>query len=340
MTTGALSTRDETKPLILLGAVGAGILLNRFLEEGAGWLIWTVEIGVFFVILAVMLPVEIRDVSRAFRKRRATALALFVNFIFIPAFAWALGWLLLRHQPDAWAGVILYTLTPCIGWYLIFIDVAEGDMPWGIALLPWNIILQVALMPVYLYLLVGRVLPLDVGALARSVILYLLLPFALSHAIQKWVVSRRGRDYFLGPFRHALGEVKLWALVAVITSMFASQRALTLAGAGRSLWIMAVIGLFFVALFAFALILGWVGRLSYEETATLVFTTTARNSEAVIAIAIAAFPGRPWLYLAIILGPIVELPALLFLSRLLLALRGRLWHSTAMRTAAAAGGEA
>lgn len=76
-----------------------------------------------------------------------------------------MGWLILKNYPDFWVGAILYTLTPCIGWYLIFTDTAKGDVPWGIALLPWNIILQVLLMPLYLYILVGRVIPVDISAL-------------------------------------------------------------------------------------------------------------------------------------------------------------------------------
>ncbi len=321
-----LSVRDETKPLILIAAIVVGIVLNRLLGAGAEGLIWVVEIGVFFVIFAVMLPVEIKEVSRAFRKVKPTALALFVNFVFIPIFAWAMGWLFLRDQPDIWAGVILYTLTPCIGWYLIFIDLAQGDVPWGMALLPWNITLQIVLMPLYLFFLVGRVLPLDLSALTRSIVLYLFLPFVLAYALQKFIIARRGRDYFFGPIKRFMGEVKLWSLVVVIVAMFASQSALGTGDVGRIALIIGVIALFFLALFLIALAVGKIGGLTYAENTTLAFTTTARNSEAVIGIAISAFPGHPLVYFAIILGPIVELPVLLLISRLLLGLKDRLWQ--------------
>ena len=323
--THGLSVRDETKPFILIGAVLVGILINRLLGGGAPWMLSFVNIGVFFVILAVMLSVEIKEVTRAFRKVKPTILALVVNFVFIPLFAWAMGWLFLRNQPDFWAGVILYTLTPCIGWYLIFIDLAQGDVAWGMALLPWNITLQVVLMPVYLYFLVGKVLPLDLGAMVQSVVLYLFLPFILAFALQKFIIARRGRDYFFGPFKHALGEVKLWALVVVIVAMFASQSALGLGDLGRVALIIGVLALFFLVLFLLALVVGHLAGLTYEENTTLSFTTTARNSEAVIGVAISAFPGHPLVYLAIILGPIVELPVLLLISRILLSLKQKLW---------------
>jgi ACR3 family arsenite transporter len=335
-----LSVRDETKPFLLIAAVVVGILLNRFLGTGAGWLLWVVQLGVFFVIFAVMLPVEITEVSRAFRKVKPTALALAINFVFIPLFIWAAGWLFLRQFPDVWAGVILYALTPCIGWYLIFTDLAEGDVAWGMALLPWNITLQIVLMPLYLWFLVGKVLPLDLGALAGSILLYLVAPFVLAFLIQHLVIARRGRAFFFGPVKKTLGEVKLWALVVVIVAMFASQRSLGIGDLGMVALIIGVLVLFFLVLFALALVMGKLAHLPYAENATLSFTTTARNSEAVIGVAVSAFPGHPLVYFAIILGPIVELPMLLVISRVLLALKPRLWTKVAPEVPAPGSGEA
>lgn len=328
-----LGRQDANKPLILIGAIAVGLILNRWLAAGVPALLWLVEIGVFIVILAVMLPVEVTDVARAFRKGKPTALALAVNFVFIPAFAWALGWMFLRSYPDLWAGVILYTLTPCIGWYLIFIDLAGGDLPWGLALLPWNITLQVILLPAYLYLLVGRAVPVELWVLTRSVLVFLILPFALSAVLQRWAIARRGREFFVGPVRHAVGQMKLWALVLVIIAMFASQRGAGMVDLGRILLIIGVIALFFVALFALALLAGRLVHLSYAETTTLAFTTTARNSEVVLGVAVSAFPGHPLVYFAIILGPIVELPLLLLISRSMVALRDRCWAPEAAQPA-------
>lgn len=322
-----ISTRDKTKPLILIAAVAVGIAVQRLMGREVPWLLYVTEVGVFLVITAVMLPVEIRDVGRALRRVKPTIIALLVNFVFIPTFAWALGWLVLKNYPDFWAGALLYTLTPCIGWYLIFTDVAKGDVPWGIALLPWNITLQVLLLPLYAYILIGSVLPIDISALARSVVLFLVAPFVLSYAAQKFVIRAKGRDYFFGPFKSAMGEVKLWALVIVIVSMFGSQRAIALSEVPTVGLLIAFLVLFFIVLFILAVAIGRGTGLRYEETVTLAFTTTARNSEAVIGVAVTAFPGHPLVYLAIILGPVVELPMLLLIARLMLKLREVLWRT-------------
>ncbi len=288
-----LSTKDKEKPFILIGAVIAGVIIQRVIGKELPWLIYLTEIGVFFVIFAVMLPVEIKDVGRAFRKVKPTAIVLFVNFIFIPAFSWTMGWLILKNYPDFWVGAILYTLTPCIGWYLIFTDIAKGDVPWGIALLPWNITLQIVLMPLYLYILVGRVIPVDLSTLIRSVALFLIAPFILGYIVQRLMIKKKGRDSFFGPFKSAMGEVKLWALVVVIISMFASQEALAIYNINKISLLIAFLIVFFFVLFMLAIIIGRALNLGYEDTVTMAFTTTARNSEAVIGVAVEPFQVIP-----------------------------------------------
>jgi len=326
----ALSTKDKEKPFILMAAAVVGLLVQHVLGHAISALLYITQIGVFLVILAVMLPIELTDVGRAAKRIKPTALAVFINFVFIPLFAWAAGWLVLRQYPDFWVGAILYTLTPCIGWYLIFTDIAKGNVAWGIALLPWNVVLQVLLLPLYLYLLVGKVIPVDLWALSGSVGLYLIAPFVLSFVIRRALIATRGRDYFEGSFKQILGKVKLWALVLVIISMFVSQppigvSELTTVG----LLIVFLIG-FFLALFLIALLAGRVFRLNYEDNTTLAFTTTARNSEAVIGVAVSAFPGHPLVYLAIILGPIVELPMLLLIARMMLVIRNHIGTAPAV----------
>lgn len=316
-----LSTKDKEKPFILIGAAIIGIIIQNILNADIPWLNYVVEVGVFFVILAVMLPVEIKDVGSAFKKVKPTSIAIFVNFIFIPIFSWLMGWLILRDYPDFWVGAILYTLTPCIGWYLIFTDLAKGDVAWGISLLPWNITLQIALMPLYLYFLIGKVIPVDFSALIRSVLLFLIAPFVLGFLIQKYVIKKKGREYFFTNFKSFLGELKLCVLVIIILSMFISQKSLTLAEINRVGLLIIFLILFFIVLFLLAVIIGKIFRLGYSDTVTMAFTTTARNSEAVIGVAVAAFPGHPLVYMAIILGPIVELPILLVIAKIIMQFR-------------------
>jgi arsenite transporter len=321
--TGAvrLSFRDEAKPFILIAAIAAGIVLNRVADGALSSLKPIVTVGLFVAIYSIMAFVEIGDVGQAFRKRKPTALAITTNYIVVPLFAWSLGWLFLRHHSDLWAGVILYTLTPCIGWYLIFIDLAKGNMEWGLAMLPIDIVLQFTLLPVYLWLLVGNVIPIDIWQLLRSVGLFLLLPFAAAYLVRTALLRWKGREFTNGRYRRATSEAKLWALVAVVIGIFATQPRIANTELGRVGLIVATITAFFVGLFLIALAVGRVFRLGYADTTTMVFEVTARNSESVVGVAAIAFAGRPLVMLAILIGPIVELPALLGLTRIMLHLR-------------------
>ena len=328
-TRARLSVRDETKPFVLIAAIAVGIVANRLVDGRLVHWDWVSDLAVFAVMFAVMAFVEVRDVGVAFKKLRPTGLALLTNFVFTPAFAWALGWLVLRHYHDIWAGVILYTLTPCIGWYPIFTDLAEGDVAWGVSLLPWNLVLQILLLPLYLWLLVGKVVPTSASTLLGSVGLYLVAPFALAYAVRTLLERTKGRQWVYGAYKHAVGEAKMWALAALVVTVFAFQPSFSGLGLVRIGLIVAVISLFFVGLFALSLTVGRRFHLGYADTTTLVFTTTARNSESVIRVAAVAFAGHPLVLVAILVGPVIELPALLGLSRLMLFLRhGLAWPAT------------
>lgn len=322
-TRSKLSTRDETKPFVLVAAVLVGLVANRVVDGRLTDLAWISNVGLFAVMFAVMAFVELKDLGVAFRKKRPTMLALLTNFVVTPAFAWALGMLILHGYPDLWAGVILYTLTPCIGWYLIFTDLADGDVPWGVSLMPWNLVLQIALLPFYLWLLIGKVVPVAVGTLFASVGLYLLAPLALAYAVRTLLLRTKGRAWTYGTYKSAIGEVKMWALAVLVVAIFAFQQSFTGLGLARIGLIIAVISLFFVGIFALSLTVGRVTKLGYADTATLVFTTTARNSESVIGVAAVAFAGHPLVLVAILVGPVIELPALLGLAQLMRSLHRR-----------------
>jgi ACR3 family arsenite efflux pump ArsB len=321
--TRTLSARDERKPVVLIAAAIVGLGTNRATDGSLTEFDWIVRIGLFGVIFAVMAFVEIGAVGHAFRKGKPTAIAVTTNFVVVPAFAWALGWMVLRDFPDLWAGVILYTLTPCVGWYLIFIDLAHGNADWGLAMLPIDVVLQIVLLPIYLSVLIGTVVPIDTMTVVRSVGGFLVVPSVAAAVTRRLLVRWKGREFTYGSYKHAIDEVKLWALVAVVVGVFATQPRLANTDLARVGLIIATISLFFLGIFAIALAIGRAFRLGYADTTAMVFELTARNSESVVGVAAVAFAGRPLVMLAIVVGPIVELPALLGLSRVMLQLRTR-----------------
>jgi ACR3 family arsenite transporter len=146
----------------------------------------------------------------------------------------------------------------------------------------------------------------------------------LATVVRLALVRSKGREWTYGGYKAAIGEVKMWALAVLVVAIFAFQRSFSGLGLLRIGLIIAVISLFFLGLFVLSLTVGRRARLGYADTATLVFTTTARNSESVLGVAATAFSGHPLVLVAILVGPVIELPALLGLSRLMLHLRQRL----------------
>lgn len=315
----SLGRGDRLQPLLLLLSIAAGTGLAAASPEhvaGAGPL---VTVGVFTLLYLVMLGIDPRGLTAALTHRRFLATAVTINFVVHPLLAWGLGTTFLRDQPDLRVGLLLFLVTPCIGWYLIFTDLARGDTQLGVALLGINLGLQILLLPVYLQLFAGQSAGIDLAAVIRSAATYLLLPFALA-AGTRHLLTVRGTS--LEELRHRLrlDQLKTVTLMAVITAMFASQGDALLDNPTIVLRLVPPIAAFFAISFALALLAARALRLTYPHTALLVFTTSARNSEASLAIAATAF-ASPLVALTVVIGPAIELPLLILFVRLLDRLR-------------------
>lgn len=317
--------RSESKPLILIAASVIGLVINQRWPNALANVDWLVRIGLFLVVYSIVAFVRIGRLNPRLLPPKLTALAVMTNFILVPVFAWALGWLLLRNHPDLWAGVILYTLTPCIGWYLIFIDLADGNIEWGLGMLPVDITLQTILLPVYLWLFIGNIITVDITQLLTSTAIFLLAPLVIATVVRVSLERRPGLTRFQSPYRQFVERSKLWSLALVLVAIFATQPRLETSDLSAIALITVSITAFFIGIFVIALMVARSANLSYRDTAALVFETTARNSESVIGIAATAYPGRPLVLLAIIIGPALELPVLLALTKILLRLKSR-WH--------------
>jgi ACR3 family arsenite efflux pump ArsB len=315
----SLGRLDQIQPVLLIAAIGVGLGLAwsaPTFAAGSGWLVKT---GVFLVIYLVMLGVDERGVLRAFTRLKPTSIALAINFLFTPLFAWFLGVIFLRGHPDIWVGLILYLVTPCIGWYLVFTDLADGDVELGVSLLFWNIALQILLLPVYLYLLAGRIVSVDIAGLLQSLGLFLVLPYALAFLTRRIWQARAVGEARMSD-RLPISLMKTVTLMTVIAAMFASQGSVLFDNPGIVLLMIGPGLVFFAAIFVIAIGVSRAARLTYPETALMVFTTAARNSEVSLAVAVTAFTS-PLIALTVVIGPAIELPILVAMLKLLAWMR-------------------
>ncbi|MEE2037708.1 arsenic resistance protein [Nocardiopsis sp. CT-R113] len=267
------------------------------------------------MLTAVFVQMDAAHVGEARSAKSLVVTSLLLNFVFTPALAWALGAGLLGGEPDLRIGLLLLLVTPCTDWYLVFTAMARGHTGIAAALLPVNLVLQLALLPVYVLLLGGRAAMVDAGTLAESVLLVLVVPLAAA-LLLRWASARfKGvawRERFVtGP----AGRLVLPLLYLAVLAMFAWQARTVLDHAADLLALLPPLAVFFVLLPLLSVGLSRLLRLPADQSVTLTMVTTARNSPIALAIAVAAFPDRPLIAVALVAGPLLELPVLALLAQ-------------------------
>ena len=228
-------------------------------------------------------------------------------------------------DPELHTGLVLYGLAPCIAMVIIFTFLAKGNTPMALVFVALNSVAQMLLIPVYARLLIGNV-SFDVWIVAESVVLYLGLPLVLGVATRMLVVRRRG-EAGMDALKPALNGVSILGLLFTLIVMFALKGDLILQRPGIVLEMAVPMTLFFVTMFFVVLVVGWRFRFSYRDAVAVAFNATGRDFEIAIAIAITAF--SPTVALATVVGPLIEVPVMLFLVWSAMRLAPRLFGERA-----------
>lgn len=269
------------------------------------------------VLYGTFLPIPLQQFGRAFRNYSVTLISLTFNFIWTPLFAWGLGTLLLADAPDLRLGLLMLLVTPCTDWYLVFTGIAKGDVALASALLPLNAILQLVLLPIYLWGLGGSLVNLAPTPLLMSMIFVFLLPLGLA-MVTRETLSKRWDQASWQIFLKRMETGQLLALNGAIATIFAAEGKVILQQPTILLKLLPPLALFYSLNFVLIQGLGCLFQLSYSQLACLSCTTLARNSPIALAIAAAAFPHRSLISLALVVGPLIELPILALVSQVLL----------------------
>ncbi|MDK2892281.1 bile acid:sodium symporter [Methanohalophilus sp.] len=273
------------------------------------------------MLLGIFLQVPLKQLRNSFKNWKFAGISAGINFMFNPLLAFSLGFLFLRDTPALWIGFIMLMVTPCTDWYLLFTGIARGNVPLSASILPMNLILQLVLLPVYLLIFAGTIATIDPTLLMQSVILVLLIPFVGSLVTKAAVPSIKGEYWLQEKIFPKLDHVQFLFLNLAIISMFASQGEQLVQNPLILLKLITPVLLFFVIVFIVGQIVGRYLGFSYQDTVSLNLTTLARNSPIVLAIALTAFPEEPLIALALVIGPLIELPVLGIVSHTLLWIR-------------------
>lgn len=308
---------NKFQSFIILFMVFIGIILGQIdlIQAYSEYLIMPSLMAMLFL---VFIQIPIKDITKSFKNMKFTLTSICINFIWTPILVFILGRVFLGNNSDLLIGFVMLMVTPCTDWYLIFTGIAKGNVALGASILPLNLILQLILLPVYVFLIGQSSVQMDVLNLLKGVIVSLIIPIFGALIYRKLSISKKGIDYFEKNIVSKACEYQGYFLNIAIVFMFASQGKILIKNPQILLQLLIPVLLFFII----NLIVGqFVGRklnLSHEDNVALNLTTLARNSPIALAIAVATFPNKPLISLALIIGPLIELPVLFIVSKVLL----------------------
>jgi arsenate reductase len=338
-----LSTLDRFLPGWIAIAMVAGLLLGR-LVPGLGRVVSAVEIdgislpiaiGLLVMMYPVLAKVRYDQLDSVTGDRKLMVASVVLNWLIGPAVMFALAWLMLPDLPEYRTGLIIVGLARCIAMVIIWNDLACGDREAAAVLVALNSIFQVVMFAAlgwfYLSVLPGwlglSTTGIDVSArqIAKSVLVFLGIPLLAGYLSRRLGELARGRSWYEGRFLPRIGPWALYGLLFTIVILFALQ--------GHQItsrpWDVARIALpllvYFAIMWAGGYGLGILLRLGYARTTTLAFTAAGNNFELAIAVAIATYGAGSGEALAGVVGPLIEVPILVALVYLSLALRPRLF---------------
>lgn len=277
------------------------------------------------MLFGVFLQVPLKNLKKAFMNRKVAGLSLLINFLWTPLLAYGLSSLFFRDSPDVFIALIMDLVTPCTDWYLVFTGLAGGHLALSTALLPWNLLLQLLLMPLYLFLFAGAVVNIEPLVFIRSFATVMLIPFIAAMLIRKLAITGRGEKWFTDKVLVYLDTFQSIFLLLAITAMFASQGIILLENIGLVIRLLIPVALFFLINFSVGYSVSKIARLSYQDGTSLIVTTLARNAPLAITVAIAVFPGRPLIPLVLAVESLIELPLLFVVAQMLLLMKRKQW---------------
>ncbi|AKT38684.1 ACR3 family arsenite efflux transporter [Chondromyces crocatus] len=342
-----LSLVDRFLPVWIFVAMGSGIALGQVVPAigpaldavKVGEVSLPIAIGLFWMMYPVLAKVRYGKLGEVVAKGRLFGASLFFNWVLGPVLMFGLAWLLLPDLPHYRTGIILIGLARCIAMVLIWNMLAKGSDEIAAVLVALNSVFQILFLSVlgWFFLSVApgwlgaeqTAFHVSMGTIATSVFLFLGLPLIAGATTRGVLVRWKGEDWYENRFLAKVGPTALLGLLYTIVLMFAMQGDKIVRLPLDVVRIAIPLGIYFVVMFGAAFSISkWLG-FSYEETAALSFTAAGNNFELTIAVAIGIFGIGSGEALAGVVGPLIEVPALLALVHLSLWLQRRLFSEGA-----------